>query len=195
MITHFDRDHRGNFEKIYKFVQPKELWVPWVDHSRFGIWLKNQKSQAISELRQKPRAICSKDFCLEGWIVTTKTEFKNVENNDSIVLMLTKRGTTKVLAVLTGDLMKTGEKKLINLIRSQGYRVRGAIYKAGHHGSKTSSTENLIDLISPKLVLITAGRNNQYGFPHTEVLQNFRRRAASIIRVDALGNVKLEFDF
>ena len=132
---------------------------------------------------------------MEGWVVSPARSHKNVSNNDSVVLFLVRKGSPKVLALFTGDLMKQGEKKLLKLIRSEGYRVRGTLYKAGHHGSKTSSTAQLIKFIRPEVVLVTAGRHNQYGFPHAEVLQKFRRRAAAIFRVDALGNFELKFDF
>ena len=47
------------------------------------------------------------------------------------------------------------------------------ILKAGHHGSKTSSTEPFIEKLQPQLTIFSAGKNNLYGHPHEEVKETF----------------------
>jgi competence protein ComEC len=195
VVSHFDRDHWGNFKKASSFMMPKQVWVPWLDHSKFGLWIKNRNFSSLSELIKQPQRLCSMDFCLEGFVMNSKRGHRNVKNNDSIVLFLRRRGSVDVYAVFSGDLMKTGEKKLIQLIQKEGFRFKEAILKAGHHGSKTSSTEELIKIIKPSIALVTAGRHNQYDFPHAQVLGRFKKWGAAIWRVDAVGNFELNLDF
>ena len=49
------------------------------------------------------------------------------------------------------------------------------ILKVGHHGSKTSSSEQFIDHLRPELAIISAGRKNMYGHPHSQVIDTFSK--------------------
>ena len=55
------------------------------------------------------------------------------------------------------------------------------ILKVGHHGSKTSSCEEFLDVIKPKIALISAGRNNKFKHPHRIVLERFQKRKIKIL--------------
>ncbi len=104
-------------------------------------------------------------------------------NNQSVVIMISQGGH-KIL--LTGDAEKEEEEKLI------GYDLQADIFKAGHHGSKTSST--LLDEIMPKLLLISCGVGNKYGHPHAETLQNADDLGIEVLRTDVDGNISIIFD-
>ena len=62
-----------------------------------------------------------------------------------------------------------------------------SILKVGHHGSKTSSSKNFITNISPKYGVISVGKNNRYGHPNKEVLDNLDE--AIIYRTDYHGTI------
>ena len=66
------------------------------------------------------------------------------------------------------------------------------ILKVGHHGSKTSSSKEFINQISPKYSLISVGINNWYGHPHEEVLENLN--SSNIYRTDLNGSIKINLD-
>ena len=61
------------------------------------------------------------------------------------------------------------------------------ILKVGHHGSKTSSSEEFINKINPKYSVISVGKNNRYGHPNKEVLNNLDD--SKIYRTDKDGSV------
>lgn len=61
------------------------------------------------------------------------------------------------------------------------------ILKVGHHGSKTSSSEKFIDSINPKYSIISVGKNNRYGHPNNEVIENLRD--TEIYRTDQNGSI------
>ena len=61
------------------------------------------------------------------------------------------------------------------------------VLKAGHHGSKTSSSEDFIDEINPKYSIISVGKNNRYGHPNKEVLSNLEQ--SKIYRTDLDGSI------
>ena len=53
-------------------------------------------------------------------------------------------------------------------------RLNSTILKVAHHGSKTSSTQGIIDLIKPKIALIGVGENNKFGHPNEQVLERLQ---------------------
>ena len=61
------------------------------------------------------------------------------------------------------------------------------VLKVGHHGSKTSSDKKFIDQIKPKYSIISVGKNNRYGHPNKEVLNNLRD--SKIYRTDQDGSI------
>lgn len=63
-------------------------------------------------------------------------------------------------------------------------------FKVGHHGSKTSSSKEFVNMINPKYSLVSVGRNNRYGHPNEEVLDILRD--SKIYRTDENGTIKLQ---
>ena len=61
------------------------------------------------------------------------------------------------------------------------------VLKIGHHGSKTSSDKNFIDEMNPKYSVISVGKNNRYGHPNKEVLNNLDN--SKIYRTDRDGSI------
>ena len=61
------------------------------------------------------------------------------------------------------------------------------VLKVGHHGSKTSSSRTFIDEINPKYSIISVGKNNRYGHPNKEVLNNLSD--SKIYRTDEDGSI------
>ena len=66
------------------------------------------------------------------------------------------------------------------------------ILKVGHHGSDTSSSNNFIDVISPKNCLISLGKNNIYGHPKESVLETLNK--CNIYRTDLNGSIKIQLN-
>ena len=88
-------------------------------------------------------------------------------NNASIALLL-KNGDTTFL--FTGDAEEEAEEDIVESGRS----IQADVYHAGHHGSKTASSEILLDAVSPKFSVISCKEGNSYGFPHAKVVNEFR---------------------
>lgn len=112
-------------------------------------------------------------------------KFGNI-NNSSIAMMIKFRDK-KIL--LTGDLELEGETELIKT----GTNLKADIFKAGHHGSRTSSSLNLLKLVRPKAVIIQSGKGNSYGHPHEETLKKLRKLGIKVYRNDEMGRVEFTF--
>jgi competence protein ComEC len=92
-------------------------------------------------------------------------------NENSIVLRFAF-GQTSFL--YTGDAEEAQESYLVN---EYGSELNSTVYKAGHHGSSSSSSDSLLDAVDPRVAVISSAYDSQYGHPHDEVLQNFAERS------------------
>ena len=68
------------------------------------------------------------------------------------------------------------------------YSLKVDVIKIGHHGSKTSSDKKFINTINPKYSIISVGKNNRYGHPNKEVLDNINK--TKILRTDIDGTIE-----
>jgi competence protein ComEC len=68
------------------------------------------------------------------------------------------------------------------------------VLKAGHHGSATSSTPELLKTMQPAVVIFSAGRDNRFGHPHPTVVDRFEALGTTIFRTDQDGAVFVETD-
>ena len=104
------------------------------------------------------------------------------ENNDSLV---TYFQLNKKRFLLTGDLEITGEKDLL-----KNYpQLKTDFLKVGHHGSNTSTSEELLEKISPKYGIISVGKRNRYGHPTEETLEKLKKHQIRILRTDQHGMI------
>ena len=82
-----------------------------------------------------------------------------------------------------GDAEKEKELDIIDK-----YNIKDVTFlKVGHHGSDTSSNKDFINIINPKYSLISVGKNNRYGHPNKEVLNNLKN--SKIYRTDKDGSI------
>ena len=86
--------------------------------------------------------------------------------------------------LLTGDVVEEGEENLLGILRRTGKEFE--VLKVAHHGSKYSTPEELLDIVSPDLCLISAGKYNRYGHPHAELLSRLYA-AGTDVRITRYG--------
>lgn len=110
-------------------------------------------------------------------------------NNASIALRM-PHGTTAFL--FTGDAEGPSETEMI----ASKLNLRADVLKAGHHGSRTSSTAAFLDAVRPSTVVVTCGRDNSYGHPHKEFLERIAQpgRNIAILRTDESGTIVMSTD-
>ena len=101
-------------------------------------------------------------------------------------MLRVRHGAVSVL--LPGDGEADGEAALLPALGPV------TVLKAPHHGSRTSSTPELLQRLRPRYVVFCVGRNNRYGFPHPEVAERYRALGTECLRTDIDGAVTLESD-
>ena len=94
-----------------------------------------------------------------------------------------------------GDAEKSIEYQLLyRSLNSLFFILDSDLLKVGHHGSKTSSTEEFLQAVSPRFAIISAGKKNRYGHPHQEVLDRLNAQGIKILRTDLDGDIKFLSD-
>ncbi|HUM72326.1 MAG TPA: MBL fold metallo-hydrolase, partial [Chloroflexota bacterium] len=68
------------------------------------------------------------------------------------------------------------------------------VFKAGHHGSQTSSTTPFMQAVQPHIIIVSAGADNRFGHPHPEVLARAAELGTAVLRTDELGTIEVITD-
>ena len=90
--------------------------------------------------------------------------------------------------MLTGDLEEDGEKAFVEHYKNKNF-PNVDLYKAGHHGSKTSSSQEFLNQTKPKISIIMAGAGNSYGLPKQEILDRLNNIESKIYRTGENGTI------
>ena len=110
-------------------------------------------------------------------------------NNSSLVMKIWY-GDESFL--FTGDCGEEEEQELAN--GSAASLLSADVLKVGHHGSKTSTSADFLNLVSPEYAVISCGEGNSYGHPHAAALNNLREKGTSLFRTDDQGSVVAKTD-
>ena len=105
------------------------------------------------------------------WPDRKKFISENGINNNSLVLKLNYNSFS---CLFTGDIEEIAEKKILQEYKDNEKILNSTILKVAHHGSKTSSIEEFIEKVKPKIALIGVGENNNFGHPNSDVLERIK---------------------
>ena len=121
------------------------------------------------------------------WPDSTNVISQNSINNNALVCKLYYKNFTMLF---TGDIENEAEKIMIYKYKDTNF-LSSSVLKVAHHGSKTSSIQNFIELVNPKIALIGVGKNNNFGHPSSEVLDRLENCGAKIYRTDENGEITI----
>jgi len=105
-------------------------------------------------------------------------------NDNSLSLRLSFAGRSLFFA---GDLEGNGEFELV----MSGHEIRADVLKVPHHGSRTSSSSELLHAVAPSVAVASLGVRNRFGFPHESVLARYRDLGIELLRTDQCGAVTI----
>jgi competence protein ComEC len=187
-VSHPDRDHFGGLIFLVRNFAPTEFWTSGSgspDDSYQNLLDTVRQMRATSLVcgtSSPPRTIGGVAVrCL--WPAANIDETK--ENNQSMVLRLAYRGAA---ILFTGDIEAKGERELI----ATGADLHAAILKVPHHGSKTSSSAELLAAVHPQVAVISLGYHNRFHFPASAVVERYREDGAMVLMTAESGQVSAE---
>lgn len=190
-ITHGDPDHIGGALSVVRDFAPAEVW--------YGTYVNNHEpSMKLQEMASRKRSawrwLQAGDRIDAGGVELrvhhpgiADWQRQKVRNDDSLVIEL-RFGQASVL--LTGDIGREVEQALLPTLEL----LPTVILKSPHHGSATSSSDEFIQKLHPRAVLIGVGRANPYGHPVPKVLSRYQQAQSEVFRTDADGQVEVETD-
>lgn len=191
IATHPDADHIGGLPEVVKRFNVGLIIEPGVESdNEFDDELDSRAvDKNISQVLAKRGQVI--DFG-DGAVLTIlfpNQDVSNWETNDASIVARLDYGESSFL--FTGDASIRTENILMSLNKSF---LDIDVLKAGHHGSRTSTSLTFAEVTSPEFVIISAGRDNTYGHPHKEVLNILERVNSKILSTSELGTIKFETD-
>ena len=187
ILTHPDSDHIGGAPVVITKFDIGQVFVSNYekDNRTYQKLIQALDDKGHSAVTPKP----GETFYLGSAAFTILGPDRTYEdpNNASVVLLL-RNGKTSFL--FTGDAETEAEEELLE----NGMELRADVYHAGHHGSRTASSETFLDAVKPEYAVVSCGENNSYGHPHAQTLNVFRSRGIRLFRTDEQGCVVAESD-
>ena len=114
---------------------------------------------------------------------------ENVLNNNSVVCKLNYR---EFSMLFTGDIEEVAENEIIKEYKNNLKILNSNILKVAHHGSKTSSNEEFINIVKPEFALIGVGEKNKFGHPDENVIKILQSYGTKIYRTDINGEISIK---
>lgn len=176
--THPHEDHIGGLDDVINNIDIENILLPKTVHTTPTY---TSVIDAVSNNNKKITVPKVGDTFSVG---NAQCEIMSIEDNSknlnecSIVIRMEYNGTSYLF---TGDAEKTNEQART--------WPQTDILKAGHHGSSTSSSPSFLDQVKPSLIVISCGKDNDYGHPHKETMDRYNNLGATIYRTDESGDI------
>lgn len=187
VLSHYHSDHANGIRQLLQRLDVRVLAVPDVEED--------------SSLRQEILSLAEEQG-ISIWFIREDTQVKlgaeqtitlyaplgsGDSTNELGLSVLATYGDTDIL--LTGDMGEEVEPLL--LAHAQLPDIE--LLVVGHHGSSTSTTQELLDVVKPDLAAISVGENNSYGHPAQDTLERLAQSGADIYRTDLHGTIQVQF--
>ena len=178
ILTHYDRDHAGGVSYLMSRISVDTLFLPTcadedgflsqMDETAFAyhLWIDELTLVTFEDTR-----------------ITLIPSKSDLTDNEAGLCILFQSANCDIL--ITGDRSSAGERELLRQIEMPDLEV----LIVGHHGSKNSTGNMLLDQTMPDIAIISVGADNSYGHPAQETLQRLTNAGCVVYRTDLHGNI------
>lgn len=191
MISHFDSDHIGGLFAIMENLKVGNIII-----AKQGKQSENLKKfqKIIAEKKINVVIVKKGDYIkidkysyFEILFPENNLINDNVLNNNSIVARF---NCLNFRMLFVGDIEEIAENRMIELYK-ENRKLESTLLKVAHHGSKSSSIEEFLNIVKPKIALIGVGKDNKFGHPNEEVIKIIKKIGAKIYRTDLNGEIQI----
>lgn len=193
LVTNPDADHISGFIDVMNGYKVGELVEPGTQSpsATYAMFEKTAAERGIPKLlaRRGETIWLDKKAGIGFHILFPDRDVSGMATNDGSIVGKLIYGNTSVM--FTGDLPQAVEHYLVSL---DGKNLRSDVLKAGHHGSRTSSSEEFVGYVSPAYAAISVGTGNTYGHPHQETLDTLSQFGVKTFRTDQMGTIVMRSD-
>lgn len=198
VLSHPDPDHLNGLLFIARHFNVREVWMNHqsADTEPYRDFLRIVSEKDIRVVGPKdlvrPRMINGVRFQAlyppVDFLERKAKESWRTPNNNSLVL---KVSFQNISFLLPGDIEAKAEKELTALACTT---LKSDVLLVPHHGSRSSSTPELLQCVRPKIVVISSGWKNVFGFPHQNILKRYKARGCHIFHTGRQGAITITTD-
>ena len=207
--THSDLDHIAGFPEILRRFNVKNYYDSgFVDNDDLNTEIKllvqNENGINVKKISRGDNIILDQEHNISLEILWPPTDYETKENNNRSIVARLDYGETSFL--FTGDAGIDVEKILLEnstIKNSSSTEINNStstnildvdILKAGHHGSKTASSLEFLEKVTPELTIISAGKDNKFGHPNQEALDNINKVGSKTKNTAEVGRILIKSD-
>lgn len=176
IITHYDADHAGGVEMLLSRIPADEIYLPILE-------MDNDIRDSLTDKYADKICWVEEDTVFNDVPITIYPAIDTQDTNESSLCILFQPENCDIL--ITGDRSTDGELALMEHTQLPDLEI----LIAGHHGSKTSTSLELLNATRPELVIISVGEDNRYGHPTWETLERLRIFGCDVYRTDTQGTI------
>jgi competence protein ComEC len=181
VMTHPHADHYGGIIPVLKAVEVGEFLDPGLDFPARGyerLLLELKKRKIKYRIIHAPKILkWDPSIFVQVLWPEPGPQLPGDPNNNSIVFRMSYGD---VVYLFTGDMELPVEEQLY----AYGHGLRTTVFKIPHHGSNTSSTRRLLELMQPRLAVMSVGYRNRFGHPDQEVIDRLKEMGIRLLRTD-----------
>lgn len=189
VVTNPDKDHYEGFISLMKKYSVDTVLEPGTTNKSdtYATLEKEISDKKIKKVTAQRGQVIDLGGGAYLQVLFPDRDISGLPSNDGSLVMKLVYGETSVM--LQGDSTAKIEDYLLTLGTTT---LKSTILKAGHHGSRTSSTEEYVRVVDPEWTVISSGINNDYGHPHIETVETMEK--LKISTYDTCNNGRLVFE-
>ncbi len=185
--SHPHADHIGQMDMILENMEVEEVWLSGDETESATFERVIDAVMSSDAAYEEPRAGESYQAGPLEIDIVNPDELTGDVHEGSISAKFTY-GETSFL--FTGDAEAHTEEAMI----SRGHSLESDVLKLGHHGSSTSTSSSFLQEVDPRLAIVSAGENNQYGHPHVEVIERVEDAGIDLYSTHIHGTIIVSSD-
>lgn len=191
MVSNPDKDHMAGFLDVLDAYNVASVIEPGTIGASSEY--KTLEEKIAEEKAVRITALRGQNIDLGGGarfdVFFPDRDVPGLATNDGSIVGRLVYGNTSIM--FTGDAPQNIEGYLDSL---DGKNLHSDVLKVGHHGSRTSSSQEFVGYVSPTYAVISAGKDNSYGHPHQETLDTLNQFGVQTLRIDLSGRIVMESD-
>lgn len=183
IATHPHADHIGGLIAVLDRFEVKEIWLngDTSTSKTFSDFMNLVNAEnAIVHEAERGKSI---QVGVLTFVILHPTKPLNMDTNNSSIVLSLSYGEIDFLFM--GDAERQAESSVLNLVTDI------EILKVGHHGSRSSSSFEFLNIIKPDIAIYMAGVGNRYGHPHQETIDTLNKVGAKIYGTDSSGTIRI----
>ena len=190
LCSHFDTDHCGGIKTILEDIKVKNLIISKQkeNYENFNeiMQIAKKKHVNIIIVKANDRIVFDKTAYIDVLYPTKNLAHSDINNNSIVAKLI----SNNISILFTGDIEKEAEENILDIYNKK--ELKADILKVAHHGSKTSSSYEFLNAVSPKIALIGVGENNTFNHPSDITIKNLEKLNVKIYRTDKNGEIEIK---